>query len=56
MKARKIVRVKYSPTFEQQLNGLRDSLKEKDIKFHKQLLKSIEREKDCLLADPHRGI
>ena len=56
MKTKKIIRVKYSPIFEKQLKGLRGIIKEKDSKFHKQLLKAIEREKDCLLINPHRGI
>ena len=52
---RKILRVKYSPEFERQLQSLRDAIKEKETKFHKQLLKAIEREKDNLLIDMHRG-
>jgi len=35
---------------------LRSTIKEKDNKFHKQLLKAIEREKDNLFIDMHRGI
>ena len=47
--------VKYSPLFGEQLRKLREAIKEKDVKFNRQLLKAIEREKDCLLIDPHRG-
>lgn len=56
MKIKKRIRVKYSPIFEKQLKELREVIKEKDSKFHKQLLKAIEREKDYLLINPHRGI
>lgn len=51
----KQIRVKYSPEFNEQLEILRNTIKEKNSKFHKQLLKAIEREKDNLLIDPHRG-
>jgi hypothetical protein len=53
---KKALRVRYSPVFEEQLRILRDTINEKDSKFHKQLLKAIEREKDNLLLDMHRGI
>ena len=52
----KAIKVSYSPLFEEQLKKLREAIKEKDTKFHKQLLKAIEREKDNLLIDMHRGI
>lgn len=48
--------VKYSPIFEEQLRQLRETIREEDMKFHRQLLKAIEREKDCLLLNPHHGI
>ena len=48
MKSRKINKVKYSPIFEEQLNELRAIVHEKDSKFHKQLLKAIEREKEYI--------
>jgi hypothetical protein len=53
---KKIIRVIHSPIFEEQLNRLRKAIKEKDSKFHKQLLKAIEREKDNLRINMHRGI
>jgi hypothetical protein len=56
MKTSKAIRVKYSLVFEEQLKKLREAIKEKDSKFHNQLLKAIEREKDNLLIDMHRGI
>lgn len=56
MKTSKAIKVKYSPVFEEQLKKLREAIKEKDSKFHNQLLKAIEREKDNLLIDMHRGI
>ena len=56
MHTTKAIRVRYSPLFEEQLKKLRDIIKEEDSKFHKQLLKAIEREKDNLLIDMHRGI
>lgn len=56
MKSNKVIKVKYSPIFEQQLKELRDIIKEKDSKFHKKLLKAIEREKDNLFIDMHKGI
>ncbi len=56
VKTSKALRVKYSPIFEDQLKKLREAIKEKDSKFHKQLLKAIEREKDNLLVDMHKGI
>lgn len=46
MKIKKAVKVRYSPLFEEQLKKLREIIKEKDSKFHKQLLKAIEREKE----------
>ncbi|ODS42713.1 MAG: hypothetical protein MSIBF_05285 [Candidatus Altiarchaeales archaeon IMC4] len=51
----KQIRVKYSPDFEKQLKDLRDAIKEKDSKFHRQLLTAVEREKDHLFINPHRG-
>jgi len=51
----KRLRVKYSPLFEKQLKLLREAIKEKEIKLNKQLLKAIEREKEYLLINPHRG-
>ena len=48
----KPVRVKYAPGFEAELEALRTS----EDKFNQQLLKAIEREKDNIKADPHRGI
>ena len=53
---KKAIRVKYSPVFEQQLKELKETIKEKDSKFHTKLLKAIEREQDNLLIDMHRGI
>ncbi|MFH1181748.1 MAG: type II toxin-antitoxin system RelE/ParE family toxin [Candidatus Woesearchaeota archaeon] len=56
MKTSKVIKVKYSPVFEEQLKKLREAIKEKNSKFHTQLLKAIEREKDNLLLDMHRGV
>ena len=56
MNPKKIIRVKYSAIFQEQLNQLIKIAKEKDSKFHKQLLKAIEREKEYILIDPHRGM
>ncbi|MBS3134815.1 type II toxin-antitoxin system RelE/ParE family toxin [Candidatus Woesearchaeota archaeon] len=56
MQDKKQIKVKYSPVFEEQLKKLREVIKEKNSKFHKQLLTAIEREKDNLFIDPHRGI
>ena len=56
MQNKKEIKVKYSPVFVEQLNELKEIIKEKDSKFHKQLLKAIEREKDNLLLDQHKGI
>ncbi|MDP3916912.1 MAG: type II toxin-antitoxin system RelE/ParE family toxin [Nanoarchaeota archaeon] len=53
---KKSLNVKYSPDFEEQLKKLRIIIKEKDGKFHKQLLIAIEREKDNLFINPYRGI
>ena len=53
---RKAIRIKYSPVFESQLGKLREAVRQKGIKFDRQLLKAIEREKDYLLIDQHRGI
>jgi adenylate kinase len=55
MKTNKTIRVKYSPVFEEQLKELREAIQEKDNKFDKQLLKAIEREKENLLIDMHKG-
>ena len=51
---KKPVRVKYAPAFEAGLEALRSSAA--DNKFNQQLLKAIEREKDSIKANPHRGI
>ena len=56
MKTKKQTKVKYSPLFGEQLEELRNIIKEKNSKFHKQLLTAIEREKDNLFTNPHRGI
>ena|SRR3989338_7985556 len=56
MKAKKQIKVKYSPVFEDQLTSLRAAIKEKDDKFNRQLLMAIERETDNLVINPHRGI
>ena len=55
MKTSKVIRVKHSPLYETQIKQLRESLKEQDIKFHRQLLKAIEREEENLKRDMHRG-
>src|SRR3989339_398344 len=55
MKTSKTIRVKYSPVFEQQLKELREAVLKDDGKFHKQLLKAIEREKNYLVIDMHHG-
>ncbi|MFH1072392.1 MAG: type II toxin-antitoxin system RelE/ParE family toxin, partial [Nanoarchaeota archaeon] len=55
MKTSKTNRVKYSPVFEQQLKELRDAIQKDGRKFHKQLLKAIEREKENLTTDMHHG-
>ena len=52
----KQIKVKYSPIFEEQLEKLKEVIKEKDSKFHKQLLVAIEREKNNLFVNPHHGI
>ena len=52
----KVIRVKYSPVFDEQLIELKASIKNNNIKFHKQLLKAIEREIEYLKNNPHRGI
>lgn len=56
MRTNKVIRIKHSPVFEEQLKKLREIVKEKDSKFHKQLLKAIEREEENLLIDMHKGI
>jgi hypothetical protein len=56
MKTKKAIRVKHSPEFEDQLKQLRDIITEKDSKFHRQLLKAIEREEGNLRVDMHSGI
>ncbi|MEK6967055.1 MAG: type II toxin-antitoxin system RelE/ParE family toxin [Nanoarchaeota archaeon] len=56
MKTSKTITVKYSSLFEEQLKRLRETIREKESKFHKQLLTAIEREKNNLLIDMHRGI
>ncbi|MBW2967584.1 type II toxin-antitoxin system RelE/ParE family toxin [Candidatus Woesearchaeota archaeon] len=53
---KKRYRVKYSPVFQAQIGELKKSISETDIKTHNQLLAAIEREKDNLLLNPHRGI
>ena len=52
----KQIKVKNSPEFEEQLKELREIIKEKNSKFHKQLLTAIEREVGNLSIDPHHGI
>lgn len=56
MKGKKTIKVVYSPLFEEQLNKLRETIREKDNKFHKQLLKAIEREKNNLKINMHKGV
>jgi len=56
MKAKKLIKVKCSPLFEGQMEELKKTIKEKDSKFHKQLLMAIEREKDNLSVNPQHGI
>lgn len=56
METKKQTKVKYSPLFEEQLEELRNTIKKKENKFHRQLLTAIEREKDNLFINPHRGI
>ena len=56
MQTKKQIKVKYSPIFDEQLKDLRNIIKEKDNKFHRQLFTAIEREKDNLFINPHRGI
>jgi hypothetical protein len=53
---KKAIRVKHSLEFEEQLEQLRNTIKEKDSKFHRQLLKAIEREEGKLRIDMHQGI
>lgn len=55
MKTSKATRVKHSPIFEQQLKQLKEAIKDKNGKFHNQLLKAIEREENNLRIDMHRG-
>ena len=52
----KVIRVKYSPAFDKQLSELRESIKDREIKFHNQLIIAIERETENLKINPHRGI
>ena len=47
----KVIKVKYSPAFDEKLSELNI-----EIKFHKQLLKAIERETENLKINPHKGI
>lgn len=49
----KPVRVKYAPVFEEALAALRVSAMEN--KFNRQLLKAVEREKENIRVNPHRG-
>lgn len=56
MQTKKQTKVKNSPLFEEQLEELKKIIKEKDSKFHKQLLTAIEREKDNLANNPQHGI
>ena len=56
MELKKETIIKYSPEFEKQLNELKQIIKEKDSKFHIQLLKAIEREKEDILIDSHHGV
>jgi hypothetical protein len=53
---KKATKVRYSPVFENQIKELKKIILEKDMKVHNQLLVAIEREKDNLLLNPHRGI
>ena len=55
MKTSKSIRVRYSPLYEAQLKKLREAIKEQDSKFHRQLLKAIEREEGNLRIDMHHG-
>tara|TARA_Y100000031_G_C8109407_1_gene332724 strand:+ start:322 stop:678 length:357 start_codon:yes stop_codon:yes gene_type:complete len=48
--------VKYSPEFGEQFHELRKIALKGNSKFHKQLLKAIEREKEILYRNPHNGI
>jgi len=52
----KIIKVKNSPLFDEQFTKLKESIKDKNIKFHNQLLMAIERETENLKLNPHRGI
>ena len=56
MRTSKAIKVRHSPLFEEQLKKLRGAVKEQNSKFHRQLLKAIEREEDNLRIDMHRGI
>ena len=56
MASKKKISVKYSPIFEDQLKTLIDLSAKDNIKFHKQLLTGIQREKENLKLNPHRGI
>ena len=47
----KVIKVKYSPAFHEKFSELNI-----EIKFHKQLLKAIERETENLKINPHKGI
>jgi len=55
MKTSKAIKIKYSPLYESQLKQLREAVKQQDIKFHRQLLKAIEREEENLKRDMHHG-
>ncbi|MDP2908945.1 MAG: type II toxin-antitoxin system RelE/ParE family toxin [Nanoarchaeota archaeon] len=56
MGTKKQIKVKYSPLFKEQIEELQKIIKEKDSKFHRQLLTAIEREKGDLSTNPHHGI
>ena len=55
MKTSKAIRIKCSPLYTTQLKRLREAVSEKDVKFHRQLLKAIEREEENLKKDMHHG-
>ena len=52
----KVIRVKYSPEFDEKLSELKKFIKDREIKLYKQLLKAIERETENLRLNPNRGI
>ena len=52
----KQIKVRYSPIFEEQIKDLEKYTEERNNKFYSQLLTAIEREKNNLFINPHRGI